>query len=429
MPLLSVGMTAGVIQGGDARRVLAFRSARGVADGLISVLLPAHLVLLGFSAAQVGLVSTLSLLGSAAATISLPFLARTWTRRRLLMAAGVLMAVTGAGFGLAAALPVLAVVAFVGTANPTGGDVSVFVPVEQAVLSQTAADHHRTALFARYALVGSLSLALGSAAAGLPERLLPAGSGSLAPTRVAFVLYGLVGLVGVAVYRRLSSAIEVAAADRGGLGPSRRTVLRLTALFAVDSFGSGFAGQSILVLWLFARFGLSVTAAGLILFWTGLATSASMLASPVLARRIGLVRTMAFTHIPANLFLVGAALAPRVEVAVGFLLARAFLSTMDVPARTSYVMAVVTPAERTAAAAVTGVARSLAAVPGPVLAGVLLDAGRQRWPLVLAGSIKVAYDLALLALFGRVPAPEEEMERGRDPSELPPGGGTIRPSS
>ncbi len=381
----------------DARRVLGFRSARGVADGLAAVLLPAHLVLLGFSAARVGLVSTLSLVGSAAATVSLPFLARTWSRRRLLMVASVLMVATGAGFGLATALPVLAVVAFIGTANPTGGDVSVFVPVEQAVLSQTAGDQHRTALFARYALVGSLSLAAGSAAAGL------------VPARAAFALYGVVGLVGLAVYHRLSPAAEVPASARAGLGPSRSIVLRLTALFAVDSFGSGFAGQSILVLWLFARFGLSVAAAGLILFWTGLATSASMLLSPVLARRIGLVRTMAFTHIPANLFLVAAALVPRVELAVALLLARALLSTMDVPARTSYVMAVVTAPERTAAAAVTGVARSLAAVPGPLLAGLLLDAGHQRWPLVLAGSIKVIYDLALLAVFGRVPAPEEEV--------------------
>lgn len=381
----------------DARRVLGFRSARGVADGLAAVLLPAHLVLLGFSAARVGLVSTLSLVGSAAATVSVPFLARTWSRRRLLMAASVLMAATGAGFGLATALPVLAVVAFIGTANPTGGDVSVFVPVEQAVLSQTAADQHRTTLFARYALVGSLSLAAGSAAAGL------------VPARAAFALYGAVGLVGIAVYHHLSPAVEVAASARAGLGPSRSIVLRLTALFAVDSFGSGFAGQSILVLWLFARFGLSVAAAGLILFWTGLATSASMLLSPVLARRIGLVRTMAFTHIPANLFLVAAALVPRVELAVALLLARALLATMDVPARTSYVMAVVTAPERTAAAAVTGVARSLAAVPGPLLAGLLLDAGHQRWPLVLAGSIKVVYDLALLAVFGRVPAPEEEV--------------------
>lgn len=382
---------------GDARRVLGFRSARGVADGLAAVLLPAHLVALDFSAAQVGLVGTLSLVGSAAATLSVPFLARTWSRRRLLMAAAVLMAATGAGFGLAATLPALALVAFVGTANPTGGDVSVFVPVEQAVLSQTTADQHRTTLFARYALVGSLSLAAGSAASGL------------VPPRAAFALYGVVGLVGMAVYHRLSPAVEVPSAAPAGLGPSRSIVLRLTALFAVDSFGSGFAGQSILVLWLFVRFGLSVTAAGLILFWTGLATSASMLVSPVLARRLGLVRTMAFTHIPANLFLVGAALVPRVELAVALLLARALLSTMDVPARTSYVMAVVTAPERTAAAAVTGVARSLAAVPGPVLAGLLLDAGHLRWPLVLAGSIKVAYDLALLAAFGRVPAPEEEV--------------------
>jgi hypothetical protein len=170
-----------------------------------------------------------------------------------------------------------------------------------------------------------------------------------------------------------------------------------------------------LVLWLFLRFDLSATTAGLILFWTGLATSASMMLSPVLARRIGLIRTMAFTHIPANLFLIGAALAPRLEIAIGFLLARALLSTMDVPARSSYVMAVVAPAERTAAAAVTGVVRSLAAVPGPVLAGLLLEAGRLRWPLVLAGGIKTIYDLALLAVFGRVPAPEE---KSRHPTDL-----------
>jgi MFS family permease len=413
-----------VVSGADARRVLGFRSARGLADGLVSVLLPAHLVLLGFSATEVGLVTTLSLVGSALATISLPFLARSLTRRQLLVAAGVLMAITGAGFGLASGLVVVGSVAFVGTANPTGGDVSVFVPVEQAVLSQSALDRHRTALFARYALAGSLATATGALAAGLPGRVVaglqrgrlgirPLAFGELAGTRAAFGFYAAMGLVGIVVYRQLSAAVEAGGEARGGLGESRLTVLRLTALFAVDSFGSGFASQSTLVLWLFLRFQLSVAEAGLILFWTGLATSASMLLSPVLARRIGLIRTMVFTHIPANLFLIAAALAPRLPIAFGLLLARALLSTMDVPARSSYVMAVVTPPERTAAAAVTGVARSMAAVPGPLLAGLLLDANRLAWPLVVAGSIKTIYDLTLLVLFGRVPAPEEV--QGRNP--------------
>lgn len=386
----------------DVTTLIGMRGARGFADGVIAVLLPVHLGLLGYSTTQVGLVASATMLGSAALTLTVGLAGGAWERRSLLLAASVLMITTGLVFAVASGIGVLLAMAFIGTMNASAGDVSIFLPTEQAIIPDVVPEASRTRTFAHYALAGSLAGALGSLAAGLPERLADTTSLELIDvTQLTFLIYSVVGVIGLFAYRRLSDAVEAPSRGRSAaLGTSRRTVLRLAALFSLDSFGSGFSGTAMVALWLFLRFDLSIATTGLIFFWSSVLTSLSMLLAPRLAARIGLVRTMVFTHIPANVLLILAGLMPSLTLAVSCLLLRSLLSTMDVPARTSYTMSVVPAEHRSAAAAVTNVPRSLAAVPGPVLAGVLLSWSSAGWPLVIAGSIKIVYDVALLAMFG-----------------------------
>jgi predicted MFS family arabinose efflux permease len=390
--------------------VVGVRGLRGLVDGLVSVLLPVQLGLLGFSATRIGLVGTATLVGSAVMTLAVALGGGQWRRRSVLLAAAGLMVGTGLGFVTLASFVWLAIVGFLGTLNPTSGDVSVFLPTEQAILPQTVASQQRTALFGRYALVGALAGAFGSLAAGLPVDLANRmGISELAGARSAFVVYGLVGVVAFVVYLGLSPAVEPhTRAPVFGLEQSRRVVLRLSALFSLDSFAGGFTVQSMLALWLFRRFDLSVATAGAVFFWSGILTATSMSLSARLARRFGLINTMVFTHLPAQLLLITAAFMPTAPLAVAFLLARSVLSTMDVPARTSYVMAVVPVEERAAAVGVTNVPRSLAAAAGPALSGFLLSRTTFGWPLLVAGCLKIVYDLALLAMFRTVRPPEEQ---------------------
>jgi MFS family permease len=389
--------------------VVGVRGLRGLVDGMVSVLLPAQLGLLGFSATRIGLVGTSTLVGSAVLTLAVALHSGRWPRRRVLVSAGGLMVMTGVGFASLSGFVALLAVGFVGTLNPTSGDVSVFLPTESAILPQTAPADRRTALFARYALVGALAGAFGSLAAGLPGTVARrVGASEVAGGRVAFGVYGLVGIVAVVTYRRLSPAVEPhAPAPKLAHAESRPVVLRLAALFSLDSFAGGFTVQSMLALWLFRRFDLALTTTGAVFFWAGLLTAASMPLSARLARRFGLVNTMVFTHLPAQVFLITAAFMPSAPLAVAFLLARAAVSTMDAPARSSYVMAVVPAEERAAAAGITNVPRSMASAAGPALAGALLSRTSFGWPLLIAGSLKIVYDLTLLGLFRSVRPPEE----------------------
>jgi MFS family permease len=395
---------------GDARLILASRGVRAFGDGFVSVLLPLHLLTLGLSAGQVGLVTTATLFGSAMLTLLAGSLAGRWRRHDLLVRASLLMILTGIGFAVADAFWPLMVVAFVGTLNPTSGDVSVFLPTEQSLLPATAPDSQRPALFARYTLIGVLVAAVGSLAAGLPDlltALLPISLGRALDAM--FLLYAGLGVVTLVLNSRLSPRVEPpSGAPPSRLGPSRRAVYQMAALFSLDSFAGGFTLQSIIAFWLSLRFDLSTATAGLIFFWAGLLSAGSQLLAPVLARRIGLINTMVFTHLPANVLLVLAALMPNVQLAVACLLARFALSQMDVPARTSYVMAVVTPAERPAAASITNVPRSLAPAISPTLAGKLLGMTTFGWPLVIGGSLKIVYDLTLLVMFRHRKPPEEQ---------------------
>ncbi|MEX8517387.1 MAG: MFS transporter [Leptothrix sp. (in: b-proteobacteria)] len=378
--------------------LLLARALRALGDGYMAVLLPAYLLALGLGTLEVGVISTATMLGSALATLAVGAWGHRWATHRLLRGAALLMAATGLGFaGLASFWPLL-MVAFVGTLNPSSGDVSVFLPLEHARLADTAQGSARTALFARYSVLGALCAALGALAASVPDWLTQqAGLVRLDALRVMFLLYGALGLSVLWLYRHPPSgpAADHVPTPPAPLGPSRAIVVRLAALFSVDAFAGGLLVNSLLSLWLLQRFGLSLAQAGVFFFWAGLLSAASQLAAPWVAQRIGLLNTMVFTHIPANVCLVLAALAPSYPVALALLLVRAALSQMDVPTRTAYVMAIVTPAERAAAASFTAVPRSLAAALSPTLSAALMTAGWISLPLIGCGVLKIAYDLAL----------------------------------
>jgi hypothetical protein len=327
----------------------------------------------------------------------------------LLSAACLLMLGTGAGFALVSDFIPLLLIAVIGPLNPSNGDVSVFSPLEQTLLAHAVTDEGRTTLFARYNVVGDLVGALGALAAAVPGVLAQWNVLDIKTAiQLMFALYGVSGLAALVLYRGLDSARSRGdEAHAAPLGASKGIVYRLAALFSLDAFGGGFAVQSLLALWLFLRFDLSVAAAGTIFFWSGILAAASYLAAPAIARRFGLINTMVFTHLPANIFCVLVPLMPTLPLALLFLFLRALLSSMDKPARSSYVMAVVSPEERPAAAGITAVPRSLAAAISPAIAGYLLTLTSFGWPLVIGGALKIVYDLALLAMFRKVKPPEE----------------------
>jgi len=394
----------------DERKLLLTRGIRGLADGVVSVALATYLTHLGFGALAVGAIVTGTLLGSAAVTLAVGLLGYRLSRRRILLGASVLMVLTGVGFaGLTDFWPLM-IVAVAGTLNPSAGDVSVFLPTEQAALAHTADGSARTMAFAWYNLVGTLAAAVGALLTGLPAI---AASRLAVPLlraeRGVFVFYALCAVVAAVVYTRLSPALEIHPSKRGRtpLAESRAVVLRLAALFSVDSFGGGFVVQSLLVLWLHRRFQLDTRVTAAVFFGAGTLAAFSQVLSPRVAARIGLIRTMVYTHLPANLFLVLAALMPTAPLAITCLLLRMAVSQMDVPARQAFVMAVVPPEERAAAASVTNVPRSLAAGLAPLLAGALLEKTSFGWPLIIGGTLKAAYDIALLVQFRAVTTREE----------------------
>jgi MFS family permease len=388
-------------------RVLVARALRAFGDGFVTIVLPAYLLALGYGELQIGIVSTATLLGSAFTTLAVGRWGGRMPMRRLLLAAATLMVTAGLGFATFSALWPLLVVAFLGPLNPGGGDVSVFLPLEHTMLAESAKAKERTSLFARYSFTGSVCGAIGALAAAVPEWLAGnAGWLLVDALRAMFAAYAFIGVIVWLLYLRMPMPRERSQAPPLPLGPSRGIVVRLAALFSVDSFAGGLAINALLALWLFERFGMSLAAAGAFFFWTGLFSSLSQLAAAPLARRIGLVNTMVFTHIPASLCLIAAALVPTLEVVLGLLLARSVLSQMDVPARSAYVMSVVTPEERTAAASFTAVPRSLASAAGPTLAGALFAAGAMAAPLIACGALKIAYDVMLYAAFRKV-APRE----------------------
>ena len=392
----------------DARRLVCARALRGLGDGALVVLLPAYWLAEGGGSAAISELTTATLLGSALATLAAGLVAHRVAPRNVLFAACALLVATGVGFAFAPSHGWLLAIAFAGTFNPTAGDVSVFLPTEQALLAGSGAPERRAARFSVYNVAGAAGGMLGSYCAG---QLGAFGVGLADGTRAALLGYAALGIVLAALYLGLRAGrarAGTASPERAPLRQSRGLVARLAALFALDSFGGGFAIQTLLVAWLIERHHASLEQVSFAMAVSMALSAASQLVAPWIALRIGLIRTMVFTHLPAQIFLVLAAFMPNLGLAITFLVLRSLLSAMDVPARNSYVMAVVSPSERAAAASITNVPRSLASVLPPIAAGWMLDHSTFGWPLVIAGTTKATYDLILLSMFRNVRPPEEQ---------------------
>ncbi len=390
--------------------LIGTRGIRGFVDGMVYVMLPAYLLALGFSGVQIGAVITASLLGSAVFTIGAGLIAHRLAPARLLVYASFIMIATGFAFGVSTSFIALLVIGFLGTMNPSAGDVSMFLPLEQSSISQSVVDTERTAMFALYNLSGGLIGSIGALCAGIPLWIaLRYNHSSLTGYRSTFMIYALAGVVVLFIYQRLSSHANTHSTNmRHALNESRSVVFKLAALFSLDSLGGGFATQAIFALWVFHKFDLAVSTLGAVFFASGVLAAFSSLLSVNIAKRIGLVRTMVFTHIPASLLLIGVVFMPNVWLAMTLFILRGLLSQMDVPVRQSYVMAVVTPAERAAAASITNVPRSLATALPPIAAGWMLDQSNFGWPLLACAALKIIYDLLLLAQFRHIRPPEEQ---------------------
>jgi MFS family permease len=384
------------------------RALRGFGDGFAIIILPVYLSALGFSPQWIGIVASVSLLGTAALTLIVGFIAPRFELRNLFLAGAVLIVLTGLIFPAAETIALILLVAFIGSINPSGGDLGMLVPLEHALLTKETADRDRTGVFARYSLIGALTAAAGSLAAATPEILASHGWSKLGAIRLMFYGYAALGALAALLYRQLPrDHTHATNVPKTALGPSRNIVYKLAALFSLDAFAGGFVVQSLLALWLFQRFNLSLEAASIYFFCSSLLGAMSFPVAVWIARRIGLVNTMVFTHIPSSICLIAAAYASSLTAVLSLLLVRSALSQMDVPTRSSYVMAVVTPAERTAAASVTAVPRSLASSISPALAGFMLAGAFSGLPLVVCGCLKIGYDLALLRMFRHTKPPEE----------------------
>lgn len=384
------------------------------AYGILGVILVLYLAAAGLGEARIGLLLTMTFLGDAAISLWLSTHADRWGRRRVLVVGATLMAAGGLVMAQTGDFTLLVLGATIGVISPTGGEVGPFLAVEQACLAQLTAARDRTRVFAWYNVVGYAATALGALGCGLAaEALQHAGWTPLASYRALLGVYGALGVVIGVLNWRLGPDVEVDAAPAKenrffGLGESRGTVFRLSALFALDSFGGGFIVQSFLAYWFHLRFGVSEAALGGIFFGANLLSGLSALAAVPLARRIGLVNTMVWTHLPSNVLLMAVPLMPSFGWAVGVLLARHMISQMDVPTRQSYVNAVVPAAERSAANGVTGTARQLGTALAPLCAGPLLaTAALTSVPFFVAGGLKIIYDLALWRSFRTVKPPEE----------------------
>ncbi|MGH9805748.1 MAG: MFS transporter [Terriglobia bacterium] len=392
----------------DIILLLTARGLRGFGDGFAIIILPVYLAAIGLTTVQIGFVAAASLLGTAALTLAVGFVASRYELRTLLLVGASLIILTGLIFPNVGNIALILVIAFVGSLNPSAGDLGILVPLEHATLTREAADHDRTRIFARYSLIGTLATAAGSLAAAAPGFLLSYGVADIVALKSMFYLYALLGFVAALLYSRFPrDHTHIAATPRTALRQSRGIVFKLAALFSLDAFAGGFVVQSLLAVWLFERFDLSLAAVSVFFFWSTFLSAFSFPVAAWIAKRVGLINTMVYTHVPSSLCLIVAAFSQSLTFTLVLLLIRSALSQMDVPTRSSYVMAVVTPAERPAAASVTAVPRSLASSISPAFAGFMLAGAFPGLPLVLCGVLKITYDLALLYLFRHVKPPEE----------------------
>ena len=396
----------------DARLLFASRFIRLFAYGALSVVLVFYLVGLGLSESQTGLLLTLTLAGDTLVSLVLTTQADRIGRKRMLLIGAVLMIAAGVAFAFTASFALLVIAGTIGVISPSGNEVGPFLPIEQAALSQVVPDRDRTDVFAWYTLGGALATAIGALAAGtITQALQRTTTTPLGSYRVIVVMYACAGAALAIIFAALSRAAEVAGrtAPAGrpttfkglaGLGRSQSVVLKLSALFALDSFGGGFVIQSLAAYWFYLRFGVEPRTLGALFFGANVLAGLSALVASRIASRIGLLNTMVMTHLPSNVLLILVPLMPTLPLAAAVLLARFSISQMDVPTRQSYTMAVVAPDERSAAAGITGVARTLGASLSPMIAGYLFaHASMIDVPFYLAGGLKIGYDLLLFRAF------------------------------
>jgi MFS family permease len=397
----------------DARLLFAARIVRLFAYGFLSVVLVLYLAAVGLEEKRIGLLLTLTLIGDIVLSFYLSTRADAIGRRRTLVAGALLMVAAGIVFALTGNFTLLLIAAIVGVISPSGNEVGPFLPIEQVALAQTTHDRNTTSLFAWYNLAGSFATAAGSITAGvLTDVLQQYGAPEVRSYRVVVLIYGAFGVLLALTFLRLSREIELPGvrqrelplSERRGVSPHSRTlILRLSALFALDSFAGGFVVQTIVAYWFHTRFGLSTAVIGSIFFGANLLAGISALAAARIAARIGLLNTMVFTHLPSNVLLMLVPFMPSAAWAIAVLLLRFCISQMDVPTRQAYILDVVDPSERSAAAGITGVARTAGAAIAPLAAMPLFASATAHWmPFVIAGALKVIYDLTLLHSFRRV---------------------------
>jgi MFS family permease len=411
----------------DGRLLFATRVLRMFGYGSLAVVLVLYLAALGLDGVTIGIILTLTLVGDTLVSLWLTTSADRLGRRRVLIGGSLLMVGAGVAFALTSSVPFLILAATIGVISPSGNEVGPFLAVEQAALSQATPDRRRTATFAWYNLAGYVATATGALAAGVvSQMLLGGGLAAVDSYRVIVLGYAAIGLVMAAVFAMVRPAVEAPHVDpagvddgirrRLGLGRSKGIVLRLSLLFSLDAFAGGFVPQSLMAYWFHLRFGVEPALLGGIFFGANILAAVSSLSAARIADRIGLINTMVFTHLPSNILLILVPIMPSLPLAIGCLLLRYSLSQMDVPTRQSYVISVVEPDERSAAAGVTGIARTTGAAISPSLSAPLVaSAGLASVPFFVAGGFKIVYDLLLYRAFRSSGGHGEASEGGRSP--------------
>ena len=405
----------------DGNLLFITRIARMFGYGFLSIVLVLYLEKVGLKQVQIGLLLTLTLIGDTIISLWITTNADRIGRRRMLILGAVLMVFAGILFAITRNFVFLLIAATIGVISPSGYEVGPFLSIEQAALSQTVPNESRTHIFAWYNLVGSFATALGALGGGaLVQGLQDSGVTPLGSYRMIVIGYAIIGFILGVLFTRLSPAVEIQAGSdssrstsafktRFGLHRSRRVVLKLSALFSIDAFAGGFVLQSILAYWFHVRFNVQPAILGSIFFGANILAGLSALSAAWVASKIGLIKTMVFTHIPSNILLILVPLMPNLPLAIAVLLLRFSISQMDVPTRQSYTMAVVAPDERSAAAGITGIARTTGASLSPVVTGPLLaNAALMNLPFFLSGGLKIVYDLLLYRSFKAIKPPEEK---------------------
>ena len=396
----------------DGKLLLAANIARMFGFGFVSIILAIYLKSAGYDALSSGIIITATLVSSSFFTLFASVYADRIGRRKILMLFSGLMVIAGLIFAFTTDYYLLLIAALIGLINATGVNFGPFISIEQAIMPQTSSDKKRNYAFALYQTTGTFAMAAGTLFAKLPEMLQQQGFDVISSFKPLFLAYVLIGIATMAIYYSMSKMSEVQSEDRRKKvvlsSKTKSIVKRLSILFGMDSFAGGFVIPTWVAYWFFTRFDVSLGEVSEIMFYAIMLTAVSYLVAARLAGRIGLVNTMVFTHIPSNILLIVLAIAPTLQIAIIVYLIRMSLSQMDVPTRQSYVVAIVSPEERTAVAGITNLSRNIPFSVSPTLVGYSFQFVSLAFPFFFAGALKTAYDLLLYKNFRRIKPPEEK---------------------